>query len=573
MAITITPTLYFHRHQLGTVPFLNLLVSVNFDGTWYLHNDPSMLFTLNGENIAEINGGGEQLVQVKMTNSINQYDEGLYEFKLRAFNFAGTEEETLTILMFVTQTEDDAILPKTLNFEAVRNVYNAPEQKFYIATGDSGVTINLPDFLQLVSHDLVGGGHIVTVKPVMQSLTLDKEYNDQIEVILPSEIDPQYVSVNYIIHAGYDENYTQPVHFTRDNDELVFWKTTPENSFLRLLVSVKSFTNTSEIHKDIQLALDIPFVNTRAKINIGREVEPYLFDNIPAKFKSKSTGVYPPAELRMVAMEIKYDDYSILNEDVLPLQYYLRGRNPLADKSTNRPFWLETRPAIARLSGPAAYLSLNIFKPAHAEIHKIEMKKNGEFVKYIEPETQTFGLMRPGVAGVQVKITNALPGDVFSFKYPDAGVEKKVIIGQSPQDSIAVAFLNEFNTYDWFEFTGVATGTVNYNHDTSEFFTDYIKKSKKIDVSKTQKITLNTGWLFSEESFIIDELIACRKAWIMNNLGQLLSISDYDFENLSNVEVIPVQSKITNIDTDNNLVQYDVEFLINPENENRTYSR
>lgn len=576
MPITINPEIKFHVHKLETTPTMNIQASVNFDGTWYMHNDPSMLFTLNGQNVPEIHGGGQQDVQIKLTNAVNNYDQGIYELKLRVFNFYGTEEDFLTVFLLVSDTTEKVIKPDELHFEAIRNVQNAPEQRFFIASSSSGVTVMLPAFLELVSHELNGGGHIVTVKPVIQGSTLDPFYSDDILITFPDST-TKLLPVFYTIHAGYDDDFTRPVHFTRQNDELVFYKTTPEPSFLRLKVELKTFDDSGSAFFDELIDLDLPFVDNKAKLNLGKEIESYLFNDMKFQFSPKTKGVYPPAETRITAIEFKYPDYDILNQDVLPLLYFLRGRNPLKSGNVGEPFWAEFRPQITRLVSQKAVISLSIFKPALQPIRKFTMKKNGEFVKYIQPYGQTFGQLRPGLATATVDLSDIQtePGDEITFEYDGHGTKKTFIVSPPVKNSILIAYQTVFNTFELFEFTGSMTGEVEYTHDFFEYILNFVRKSKKIHSEKQQKFTINTGWILADEVFLVDEMIEQRKAFLLPPVltGFHHAGSVYDAENNHHIELIPQSSKITNYDSDSNQYQIDVEFLINPKYENEIYSR
>lgn len=573
MAILFNPSVYLYHHQLGGVPFLNLTGSVEYEGEWFVHNAPEMLFTLNGQNVPEISGTGNQNLVIKMTNAINQYDEGLYEFHLRAFNAAGDKEAVMTIFVIVAADDNDVVLPNRMNFEAVRNVEFAPAQRFFVATGQAGITTNLPSWLEISEYELIGGGHIVGVRPVSHAETPLKNYIGQIELLIPGEA-PQNINVKYNIHAGYDEEYTKAVHFTRDNDELVFYKTTPDKSFLRLATNIRSFTSSGSIHSDTQLSLDIPFVNNRAKINIGRELEDYLSTDTTFNKSGRSRGVYPPLELRATAIEIKQDDFSILNQDALPLQYYLSGRNPLSLKAVNHPFWCVSRPSVTRLISTTGIISLSVFKPAKDAIKNFILRKNGVFVKNITPQNQTFGQMRPyfvtanvGLTGMQLAV-----GDVLSFEYEGISQQREFIIRPPSKESIPVAFLTIFNTYELFEFTGGYSDSIDYEHSIVDTRESYLEITKKLFSKNPQKITLNTGWILKDEVFIIDELIRSKQAMIPTPTMWTKS-TVYAQETILDINLIPVSSKIVSMDSENNRRQYDVEFLVNQNYENEILTR
>lgn len=576
MALTILPQNHLHVHKLGSTPNLNMLVGISSDTTWTLHNDPSMLFTLNGANAPEIHGAGIQNVPVKLTNAVNSYDQGIYELKLRVFNFDGSEEDLLTFYLLISDTTEKVIKPASLHFEAIRNVVDAEEQRFIIASTSMNVIVTLPGFLQLVSHDLSGGGHIVTVKPVPMEETPDSSYSGNINIAFP-DLSIKQLPVSYTIHAGYDESYSRPVHFTRQNDELVFYKTTPEPSFLRLKMELRTFDDTGSVFRDELIDLDVAFVDNRAKLNLGKEIESYLFSGHKYSFSSLIKGVCPPAETRITAIELKYPDFEIMNQDVLPLQYFLAGRNPLKSGSAVDSFWAEFRPQISRLISRKAVVSLSIFKPALQPIKKFSMKVNGEFIKYIAPLNQTFGQLRPYFATGMVNLTetNLEPGDEISFEYEGQSIRKTFIVSPDGKESNMIAYQTAFNTFELFEFTGALSGGVEYVSDLAEYVRNYLKQTRKISAEKEQKLTINTGWILADEIYLIDELIHSKMAFLAvpNNTGLFEINSIYDSENDYHIEMIPQTSKITNFDSDTNQYQVDVEFLINPKHEDEIYSR
>lgn len=573
MSLTINPQHYFYRHQKGTVPSMNLLITVSFDGTWYLHNDPSLIFALNGENTPEIQGGSSQSVNIRLTNQINLWDQGMYELKLKAFNFNSTEEKTLIIYLILTDTEDDFIRPQKLHFEGIRNVVNAQEQKVFIATPDSGIQIHLPEFLQLVNHEMIGGGHIVTVKPVMQGATLLSNYTGSIDIDLPSEPQQKKVDVTYIIHAGFDESYTQPIHFTRSNKEIVFYQTTPEKSFLKFVALVKTYKTTGELHQEIRLDLDLPFIKYRAVLNLGLELESY-FESIKNYQPLNSTlkGVYPPMQVSITAIEIKYSDYSILNQSLIPQQNYLIGRTPLAVEK-NHAFWLNFRPSALRMVSNAALLSLALFKPAGEAIKNMMVRKNGDFIKNITPHSQTFGIMNGYFVSAQVDVASMglKPGDELSFQYEGMHQVRKFLIRPTPKYSFMVAYETIWKTFELFEFTGSIKYGVDYVHDIFERLDNYINVSEKVSSENPQTMTINTGWIQKSEVYLINELILAKKSFLLPKSKFTLVV--YTDEVETPISLVPIQSKLVNFDSEENMYQFDVEFLINKTYEDPIYPR
>lgn len=573
MSLNITPQEFFHRHTLGTAANLEINLQVDFSDKWYLTNDPSMLFFLDGAKVPEISGTGNRTVSIKLTNNVNYYDEGVYEMKLRVFTLgAESEEKILTVYLLIAQGAQIAVMPKTLKFEAVRNVEGAPSQRIYLAVNYPAISVTLPPWLEIENQEAIGTGHIFDFKPVQHNSTPNDSYFGNIIFNFPIGNLQETVPVNYKINAGYDEAYTRDVHFTRDNDELKFFKTTPENSFLKLMIDVKTFSHTGAVDQEFPLELDIPFSGHLAILNLGKELEPY-FPEPAYNSQPNINGVYPPIETRITALEIKNTDFSILNQDVLPMQYFLRGKRPVISRTS--PFWVSFFPDKSRLISSKGIISLNVFKPARKPIQKIEMKRNGVLIDTFNVLNHKFGVMRPYFSGLLINLSGYAftAGDEVSFKAQNIAIERKFIIAPNPKNSLSVAFLNEWNTYEVLEFTGGISFDVDYKHEIIEVSHNYQTTIKKINSENPQKVIINTGWMLPDEIYILDELIRSRQGFLLSkplNTGVGMMMVETIAEK---TEVIPVQSKITNFNSETNMYQYDVEFLINPDYANQIYSR
>lgn len=576
MSLSVNPEHYLVRHQLNGVPFLNTNIQIQAQGLWQMHNDPSMLFVLNGQNVPEIQGDGNSIVNIKMMNSVNSWDEGLYNLRLRVFtlNAPFPEEKTITIYLMVTKTEDDTIFPPRLDFEAVRNVKNADPQKIFIATPQSGVSFTLPGFLKLVDHELIGGGHIVTVEPSLFPVTPEKKYEGYIAFNLP-DAGPVNYPVGYKIHAGYDAEYSREVHFTRDNRELVFYKTTTDLTFLRLFLEVKTFNNNGTLDEKFDFELDVSFVEFHAKINLGLELETYLKSFKTALSQSdRINSAYRPMEVSITALEIRNDDFAIVNQDLIPMQRFLRGRNPFS--SIEQPFWLNFRPNFIRYVTANSMIFLQLFKPAGHPIKKINIYVNDVFYKAItqSPQSHNFGLSYFIYTTFKVNsINNIAPGDIISFEYEGVSARREFLVNFPQPYSFHVAFQTSWETQDIFEFTGPNEFSVDYSHETSEVMRNYVEVSSKIEVNKNQTLVMNTGFIAKDESFIIDEIISSKKAYLLNPNSMRASQDVYHSESFQAIELIPISSKIVNHQTDQNLVSFDVEFKINKRYADEIYSR
>src|SRR5690606_36555065 len=271
-------------------------VTIAQEGNWTLFNDPAFLFSLQGEIKPEHNGAGTVAVEIGLSGSVNSLESGFYERQLRVISQG--EEKFLTVYLIVATASEDFLYPEVLNFESVRNVQEAEPQTIYVASQDDFVSIELPDFLELPEPQpfAFDPGRAFIVKPKYFFDTPDPEYS--VEILINFLHFTKSVQVNYKINSGFDQSFSRDVHFTRDNDELVFYKTTTDKTFMRLNSSVKIFGYSGEIKNEFMLPLDMPFINNVAKINLGRELELYfkLFDKV-LQLTNKFNAYYPPMEV------------------------------------------------------------------------------------------------------------------------------------------------------------------------------------------------------------------------------------------------------------------------------------
>lgn len=573
MPIITTPEVYFHRHILNTTPNLTIELNVDYQQLWHLFNDPSLIFTINGENIGEFNGGGNMYFTIGLTNAVNNLDAGLHEKKISVFSASNQESAEIIVYLMVSESEESYVFPESMDFESIRNVQMAAQQSIYIATTDAADNITVPSFLILQENEIVGNGRILKISPEFFASTPEKNYSGEIVLEFPGFT--KIIPVTYVVHAGYDDSYSKPVHFTCDNDELVFYKTTPEKTFLRLATNIKSFGYDGLLHDEISIPLDLPFVNNHAKINIGKELEPYFAKLDRAlQMLNKINGVYPPMEVSMTAMELLYSDFSIVNQDIIPVQHYLKGRKPYGN--TNAPFWLAFRPNVLRYVTLNSSVILQVFKPALSTINKVNLYVNGEFRQALVPGMNSFNFSLPYFLYTTVRlqsIPGIKPGDHLEFEYEGLATRRNFVVKPPQPFSFLIAYETIWGTMDVFEFTAPASFSPEYTQETSRIIRNYVEVESKIDSSDVQKVTINSGWVFKEEAYFIDEIIRSKKAFLLSDASLFLPAESYVSENYGNIELVPVSTKIINFESDRNLISFDVEFIINKRHADEIYSR
>jgi hypothetical protein len=79
-----------------------------------------------------------------------------------------------------------------------------------------------------------------------------------------------------------------------------------------------------------------------------------------------------------------------------------------------------------------------------------------------------------------------------------------------------------------------------------------------LEVTKKSIFTLNTGYILETDHAVIESIMSSKRVFIRQGAK---------YYNLR-----PVAKKITNKDTERALIQFDIEFQLNRENNAKTYS-
>lgn len=568
----ITPNARIYQHIKGIAPNLNFSITIHCDTNWSLFNDPSFVFTINSESRSEINGFGNQSVDIGMSNYINSLDNGFYTFNIRGVS--QDRESLLPVYVIITENPEDFFYPNKLKFEAIKNVQESEPQKIFMT--DPNVTqIQLPQWLVMFDQEPLGNGYSFRVQPQPTNMLDENYYYGEIKIHFGNII--KIVFVEYFIRSGYDGLYSKNVHFTRDNDEFVFYKSVNETTFLRLNADIKLFDYSGGVKRNFLLDLDVPFgvSDHKAKINLGQVFEPYfkLFERV-LPLNARVNSAYPPMEVSIVANEIKYSDFSVVNQDLIPVQRYLRGRNPIGQIAA--PFWLAFRPNRLRYVTSNATIMLQVFKPSAHAIKQIKVLLNDVHIRSIDPSPTGHNIVNSFFLFSAFKVSSIsglVPGDRITFEYEGISQKREFVVKPPQPYSYKIAFRTIWDTMDIIEFTGPASFNIEATHETSRTERNFIEVVKKLKTNTSQKVVINSGWIDSDESYLIYELIQSTKAFLINDEITETSRVGYISEAYGNIELIPIAPKLNNHESGENRISFDVEFEINKRYEDEIYSR
>lgn len=352
--------------------------------------------------------------------------------------------------------------------------------------------------------------------------------------------------VEITINVGnqFDLGLDNSAVFTHSMKDLVF-STNNEDSYIDLILSVVGSQNNYNYQ--------FPFFKGSAKKNIGKALSNFIDHEANTTPSNVTFGSY---------LERSYP-LSFFNLNVKERK---NETDLLTFGKSNVPFVLGYKPKIidnkailqhnvfSRFT-PKSFALVNVF--SQTGVFDYQIKKNNVQVHSV---VQEFGYLR--TIKLNFEIYNAAAGDIFDFVLlvGNEEIKKSFVIFPEAIQSLHIVYVDSFGLNSCINFTG---STKSINSELSIKLENYLKSNflhlRKYVESESTSIFLNTGFILKSQILEITELIKSRKAWIVVDDQKIL-------------ELVPKTEKITEIDNDNYLYDYQVEFEINKTDYAQDYS-
>lgn len=577
MDLTINPVSKLAIHEKDTAPVFTTTLDVTCSGQWELLNSDvgnQATLLVNGLSNQHMQFAGDQTLTLTFSSEINELEIGYHTAKLYFYQPSLAAEFTLHIIV----KEDDYVLvyPEELNFTAIRYVHEATPLKLYLYNPDGFSGWTFPEWCTVQEETIPGVSyfHILTIAPITSS-SLEQGHYSGLFIATGTDSEEYIVPINHTVYTEWNFDYDKVVHFTKDNEELEIFSQSTEDSYVRLTGDIKVYDFDGNF-KSYTREWSLQFLDgISAQINLGRELDDFLeLIEDPIGLlevnKSRSQTCYKPLSIKIYARETRYEDEQFTHLYALPTQYFLRGRRP---KPTDTAFWLTHWPEEYVRVTRNSRIMLNAFKPEGVET-EIQVKRNGELYDTIlwEPEDMYFQPCFMKKYFNFAKIENLSAGERISFSI---GTEtRNFIVIPEQRHSVPIAWVNQFETLEIFEFMGEHELPIEYSSSLSETIKNWTDFVKKVEKSKAQSFKINTGWIFRKNAKIIDDLIDADRAYlIIPGIEVFSKLSKPEENGWDKINMVPVSKKMTAFDSKNNLIQFEVEFRINKIYEDAIYLR
>jgi hypothetical protein len=450
------------------------------------------------------------------------------------------------------------VSPNQLLFQAEKNITEALPQNLIFSCNVDYEIQSLPWLTTLVQTIIIDGipRNVITVTPLSSTNMEAGIYNGII--VISGQVNSE--SVEIVVNVIYEISDiaqlpfgVNELAFTLDNTFIKFL-TFNTDTYMQLSLKVTAFDFYTDIATSYGFLEKIGLFQGRAKVNIGKTIHQIL-----SKDKAITEVVY---QYKPATVSIQVDERN-LSDNELVRTFSSSNINFIAGLSNNfsKIGFLKFNHQPERVTVKSEKY-LNIFVPSG--IHKILIYKNNQFLSedYL---LESFGK----VMTIKVKFDKYIQGDILEYKITNSAIEGEN--GSRYVESSNIQFIvfpegkysNEIVWEDEFLLKQSIECTGNYKfNSTLEFisqkkYVNLVEHLSHLDVTKATKFSINTGWLMQSDVDTIESLMKSKKVWINAN-GRTIFM-------------VPVSETITSQDSERELVDYSLEFQINPKYNEETY--
>lgn len=480
-----------------------------------------------------------------------------------------TQSAAVALSYFVSPDGLTHISPNVLSFFSIIGLENAEAQILQVFSPYT-VSITAPSWLSLSTTSITNIGQ-VAVQPIIGENFLPGIYTDVI-TFTANGVD-YLVNVMLEVVQNIQLNLNlEGFNFT-DNNEAFTQIFSPDNTNqLQLKVSMSQIGYAVTFAPDESFDYLTGFFNNRTKIHLGKIVKRTLYKMTKADFKSLLTAYldmpflsnyafdyYTPTSVKLELSEI--DGNGVVqqtNETFSNIRFAL-GRPPLV---VDGFAFLNAKPIRQRVFKSSVVL-LNYLTAAPV-VFSCYKNDNLHFTT-----NQAFTGLK--ARGLYQKFNTYKIGDVIKFTAaylptsgfaptPVDGPGESFIVYQDGKHFNSIAYYDEYGCVRFFDFSGDWSIQSEYNFIQSTRYQNLVEFFKNEDTEKVQSITINTGFIPKDNEYYIDLIIRSGMAWLTTNAT----------ENV--VELVPQTKQLTNVDSDQELYAYDLNFKINRTHDFQNYS-
>ena len=590
--IITTPSPLVYTHIVGDALPPAQTVNIEADSDYLLEVNEKFdlvgytqsTFVINGFRL--YNTSGPQTLQVKPNSKIEDTPDKLFEETIvrisKSYDDQGNEIDKVTDsidVQYIALSSGVPIIdPPALYFFLVKDFSdNTTTQSFNVFSTDAS-TLSGPVWATLSTTSLAGSGSIDVSISSADNFNIGI-YQENIVVNFGSNTIDVPVTVEVVENIRL--NLLQDgLNFTLENTKFteLFSANTNADANINLEVDQIGYQLTKP--ETFSFEYKTGFFNNRSKIHIGEIVDRSLksinlddllaitfglsFFNQPTRSIAK---YYKPAKIKLDLEIVSPVDQSVLSSESFNFLRFVAGRKP---HFRNNIAFLSYDRLIQRVTQSSKilfnYLSLSKGDIFVGDPQALYFYKNQQLLASASLNSPDYELH-----AMLIKFDGFTPGDKllistdsdhfntdpFNLSSP---LTQEYIVFPECEHQNTILYEDEYKCLRAFDFTGEWRFTSNYERFTSSSYKNLVKTIALDDTVKEQSLNIHTGYVPRDNQVIVDQIKRAKKAWLLSD------------DNRSVVELVPNNEEHLNYDSDNDLYDYELNFIINKKHDLQNYS-
>lgn len=435
-----------------------------------------------------------------------------------------------------------------MEFTAYKGISEAPEQQLTI-NYNAGFKLSYPAWL-IISDSVSSGRGVLRLKVLSSNNIEAGTYTGKLVIRKTSDNTVLgEVALIYNVLGQIKSPYIPgKPSFTLDRVFLNL-SSVQENIYYDVAVSVKAYDAYASSFKETVVPMKVPLFNKQQSLNIGQIVHRLMKSPVDLKFKTGRQ--YQVAVVNLGFTEKSFDDPAYEKKYYIQNLTFLAGLLPAL---VNNSGFLNINAGASRVTLKSiAYLNFyaNTF---YSLIYFI----NG--LQYIPDE-----LMQRADTGVLGRLIDfnklgVRQGDVVEARLNVGGMTTSKFFKVFPEgyESNHIVWENEYRLLSVMEFTGKYDIKSEIENRTQTLYDKLVDELVKIESTKISRLIINTGFLLKSDIPSIESLCRSKRAALMHD--DIL------------INMVPVTKTLITVDSDMELVAFDIEFEINRNYNEEIYS-
>ncbi|MFY0481479.1 hypothetical protein ACI6PS_02640 [Flavobacterium sp. PLA-1-15] len=552
-------------HTVGTVPPAH---QIQMNGvSWSLVGTPRYLLfstdpSVTIQNVSDetgnfqiASGTGEKTVSITLTNFFDQPSAPgtipitlfINQLKVKSGSVIVDYVDVRVRKLFTQVLE---LSPDQLNFIAIKNVNDPAPQNIIFTCNVPGYVLTYSPWLTVTVEQTLIDGQPEQVLRVTTMSTFNLEAGIYIgHVTVTAVIGGIEKIETTIIRYQIDDLTSIPYEygqfaFTLDKKSISLLSFNSA-TYIQMKTEVKTFDFFTGLEKNYSVPEKIGLFQGKAKINIGRRIHQLLNKN---KKPDENIFQYKPAKVTMFFEERNLSDNTLIRSENSDEFLFVAGLsegfskfgflkfNRMPERVTKNEF------KYFNILVPAGEFNFLVYKNGVEYSNQMLLPSDG----HIMTKKLFFEEFNQGDK-IEVSLKN------------ETGETDRLIFYVIPEGKYSNHIIWEdiFLLKSSIECHGNFTIKSDFTFVSANNYEDFVSQLEYLDITKVAKVTINTGWILKTQVDSIESLMRSKNVWI--GLKE------------KKVSLRPLNQSLVNEDSERELIDYTLEFQINPETNEETY--